>query len=244
MMELPPIAADLASIVITGPMRPVVISPSWLREIDLIGDSELEQANFELLIPAEATIFQAGWLRVLANPQSLEVQTTQEVEFERLRDVMLGILRARDDAAIAMMGINRTVHVKLNDRGLWHAVGDHLVNNELWEGILHLPGMRSVTYWGARADGYGGRIHVQVEPSYQFQPGIFVAYNDHYDLSKVEKILTLRTDEGFNRAEDTEVSAEKVAVAKEILTDNWMESMNLFNAVLERTFSQTGQSDG
>jgi hypothetical protein len=242
-MELPPIAADLASVVITGPMRPVVISPAWLREIDLIGDSELKQANFELLIPNEATRFQAGWLRVLANPQSLEVQTTQEVEFERLRDLMLGILRARDNDTIAMMGINRTAQIKLNDRDLWHAVGDQLVNNELWEGVLHLPGMRSVTYWGARTDGYGGRIHVQVEPSFQFQPGIFVAYNDHYDLSKVERIPTRRTDEAFSRTENTEVTTEKVAVAKDILTDNWTESMNLFNAVLGRIFSQMGQAD-
>lgn len=243
-MELPPIAADLVSVVITGPMQPVVISPAWLREIDLIGDSELQQAKIELLIPNETTIFQAGWLRVLANPQSLEVQTTQEAEFERLRDVMLGILRARENSAIALMGINRTVHFKLSNSGLWHAVGDHLVNNELWEGVLHLSGMRSVTYWGARTDGYGGRIHVQVEPSLQFMPGVFLAYNDHYDLSKVQKIPASREEEGFNRTESSEPTTEKVSVAKEILTDNWMKSMNLFNVVLERIFSQIGQSDG
>lgn len=243
-MELPPVAADLASVVITGPMRPVVISPAWLRDIDLIGDSELKKANFELLIPNEATTFQAGWLRVIASPQSLEVQTTQEVEFERLRDVMLGILRARDDAGIAMMGINRTVHIKLSDIELWHAVGDSLVHNELWDGVLHLPGMRSVTYWGVRTDGYGGRIHVQVEPSFQFPPGVFLAYNDHYDLSKVESIPASRTDAGFGRPENTEITIEKVAVAKEILTDKWTESMNLSNTVVERVFSQIGQSDG
>jgi hypothetical protein len=243
-MELPPVAADLASVVITGPMKPVVISPTWLRELDLIGDSELQDANFELLIPNEAATFQAGWLRVLANPQTLEVQTTQEAEFERLRDVALGILRAREDAPIAMMGINRTVHFKLNDLGRWHAIGDHLVHNELWEGVLHLSGMRSVTYWGTRTDGYGGRIHVQVEPSFQFPPGVFLSYNDHYDLTKVEKIPAQRTEESFGRVESAEVSVEKVAVAKEILTDNWTESMNLFSAVLERIFSQVGQSDG
>lgn len=241
-MELPPVVADLASVVITGPLRPVVISPAWLRERDLIGDSQLQQANIELLIPNEASIFQAGWLRVLANPQSLEIQTTQEAEFERLRDVMLGILRERVDSPIAMMGINRQVHFKITDVDLWHSVGDQLVNNELWEGVLHLSGMRSVTYWGARSDGYGGRIQVQVEPSYQFPPGVFVAYNDHYDLSKVEKIPARRTDEGFNRADNAESSTEKVGIAKEILTDNWTESMNLFGAVLER-ISQIGRPD-
>ena len=241
-MELPPIAANLASIVITGPMRPVLVSPAWLREIDLIGDSELKEANFELLIPGEATTFQAGWLRVLANPQALEVQTTQEVEFERLRDVMLGILRARTDASIAQMGINRIVQIKLADRHLWHAVGDHLVNNDLWDGVLHLPGMRSVTYWGTRSDGYGGRVQVQVEPFFQFQAGVAVAYNDHYDLSKVERIPTGRTDEASSRAEDTEATIEKVTVAAEILTDNWTESMNLFNTALERIFLQVGQA--
>jgi hypothetical protein len=242
-MELPPVAADVVSVVITGSMRPVVISPAWLRENDLIGDSELRQANFELLIPNEAAIFQAGWLKVLANPQSLEVQTTQEAEFERLRDVMLGILRARDENPVTMMGINRTVHFKLSDLSLWHAVGDRLVNNELWEGVLHLSGMRAVTYWGMRTDGYGGRIQVQVEPSYQFPPGVFLAYNDHYDLSKVDKIAARRNDESFDLTENIETNVEKISVAKEILTDNWIESMNLFSAALERVFTQIGESD-
>jgi hypothetical protein len=240
-MELPPIAADLVSIVVTGPMQPVEISPTWLREIDLIGDSELQQAKIELLIPNEASVFQASWLRVLANPQSIEVQTTQEAEFERLRDVMLGILRARENSPIAMMGINRTVHFKLSNNNLWHAVGDHLVHNELWEGVLHLSGMRSVTYWGSRTDGYGGRVQVQVEPSFQFLPGVFLAYNDHYDLSKGHEVPASREEEGFSRPEDSEPTIEKVSIAKEVLTDNWTVSMNLFNVALERVFSQVGQ---
>lgn len=240
-MQLPPVAADVASIVVTGPMQPVVISPSLLREADLIGDAELEQSRIELLIPNEAIAFHAGWLRVYAQPQALEIQTSQEPEFERLRDLMMGLLRTMPEKPIAMMGMNRLTHFKIEDQARWHGVGDHLVNNKIWDGVLHLPGMRSVTYWATRTDGYGGRVHVQIEPSFQYPPGVFLSYNDHYDLTRVDRIPSDRDDEAFTRAENALAAAEKVPVATEILSENWIESMSARNAIVDRLFSQISQ---
>jgi hypothetical protein len=230
-MPLPPIAADLMTIVVTGDLRPVIISPAWLRDRDLIGDAEVQQARFELLIPSEAAIFEAGWLRCQANPQSLQFETKNQPEFERLRDLAVGVLRGFPDMPIMHMGINRNVHFTVNDLGAWHSVGDQLVHNEIWDDVLHLAGMRSVTYWGVRTDGYGGRIHVQVEPSVRYPPGVFLAYNDHYDLSRTEVVPENRVQFTANSTENNDVTAEKISVAVEVLTNDWADSMRRFNDV-------------
>jgi hypothetical protein len=242
-MTLPPVAAESATVVVTGQWRPVTVSPKWLRDHDLIGDAELNRSSFELLIPNEAATFEAGWLRCQANAQVIQFETQQPAEFERLRDLAAGFLREQSGTMITHMGINRNAHFRIADQNEWHAIGDRLVHNEIWEGILHLPGMRSVTYWGIRTDGYGGRIHVQVEPSLPFPPGVFVAYNDHYDLSKDKKVPSSRDEFGMEGSEDSSSTEEKIAVAIEVLNVNWSDSMQRFNVILEALFARVGASD-
>ncbi len=232
-MSLPPLAVDTTSIVVTGSFKPIDINPNWLKEQDLIDAPDVQKAQWELLVPGEAAVFSVDWFRCQANAQSVELQTAQEPEFERLRDLAVGILLAMPEKPIAQMGINRRVHFTINDKTEWHAIGDRLVNNEVWRNVLHLPGMRSVTFTGARDDGYSGRINVQVEPSVQFNPGIFVSYNDHYDLTTSKFVAKTRDDFDKMAPDDSTASTDKISAAVEILNDNWSRSTRLFYKVME-----------
>lgn len=237
-MDLPQLVSDIYQVVVRGDFRPVNVSPSWLRDLNLIGDPEHEEATFEVLLPNEIAIFNAGWLRCQATPDNLTLQTDQQAEVERLRDLVVGMLRALDKP-VSLLGINRTVHFTLRNTKQWHSVGDHVVHNEMWDGILTLPGMRAAIYWGQRSDKYAGRIQVQIEPSYQVHPGIFVSYNDHYDLTIAESRPTTRADfDTMNLPENTEVTIDKVAVAIEVLTDQWESSLQLSTRIIERTAEQ------
>jgi hypothetical protein len=140
-----------------------------------------------------------------------------------------------------MLGINRNVHFSVDgDKEAWHAVGDHLVHNEIWQGVLHLVGMRSVTYWSERTDEYAGRIHVQVEPSLVYPPGVFLAYNDHYDLTKRTKVPATRAELDVSQPDNSQPSLDKVGVAITVIEENWQESMQLFNQVFQRIADQMG----
>jgi hypothetical protein len=237
-MDLPPLVSDIYQVVVRGDFKPVNVSPAWLRDQDLIGDPEHEEATFEVLLPNEIAIFNAGWIRCQATPDNLTLQTDQQAEVGRLRDLAIGILRAFDKP-VSLLGINRTVHFSLRNTKQWHSVGDHIVHNEIWDGILTLPGMRVATYWGQRSDKYAGRIQVQIEPSFQVHPGIFVGYNDHYDLTTVESQPTTRTEfDTTDLRENTEVTIEKVAVAIEVLTNQWEPSLQLSTRIIERTAEQ------
>jgi hypothetical protein len=243
-MSLPPIAADVVTIVLTGSFRPVTISPGWLHQQGLIGDADFAATSYELLIPQEAINFRTGWLHCVANPQTLIFDTGQQSEFERLRDLAVGVLRGQADKAVGLMGINRQIHFSVTDQSIWHAVGDGLVHNEIWENVLHVTGMRSVIYWGIRTDGYGGRVHVQVEPSLKFPPGVFLAYNDHYDLTKGRLTPSNRDEVDYSESENVNITVEKIPVAIEILTEQWTASMRRFNEIFQRLCDRTGISDG
>ena len=237
-MTLPPLAADASTIVITGAFKPVDITPTWMQENGLIGDADQKKAQFELLIPGEAITFTAGWFRCQINPQSFQLETSEESEFERLRDLAVNTLRTMLERPVSQMGINRIVHISIADQDIWHTIGDHLVNNKMWDKVLHLAGMRTVSFWGVRTDGYGGKINVQIEPSMRFPPGLFIAYNDHYDLTANKSWPTTRDEFATMPPEDTEETVEKIPVAIQILNDNWAASTRLFYDVLETVWRQ------
>jgi hypothetical protein len=216
-----------------------MISPRQLRDQELIGDAEYAEASFEVRIPDEVAIFQAGWLRCQASPDSLELSTGQEAEQERLRDLAVALLRASPDRRLSLMGINRTVHFSVQDRNKWNAIGDHLVHNEVWESVLSGVGMRSVIYWAQRTDEYAGRIQVQVEPSFIYGPGVFFSYNDHYDLTKVERQPQTREEaQQLQIAENIEATSEKVQIAVDVLTEGWESFEQRAARVLERVWQQ------
>lgn len=241
-MSLPELVSDVYQIVLRGDFRPITISPTWLRERDLIGDPELEQSAIEILIPNEISVFNAGWLRCQATQDNLTLQTDQQPEVERLRDLAIGILLLPEGRTVSLLGINRLTHFTVANIEQWHSVGDHVVHNELWDGILNISGMRAAVYWGQRSDKYAGRIQVQVEPSFSVRFGIFVSYNDHYELTTVASQPTTRSElAAINRPENTEATAEKIAVAIEVLTGQWEASSELSTRVLERIAEQAGK---
>lgn len=238
-MSAPQLAEDGVSIVIRGKFPPNSITPAWLREQELLGEAEVTDTTYELLIPNQAVIFRAGWLRCQIQTDSLELQTQQQAEAERLRDLAVGIIKAFSETPIALLGINRTMHFSAPSREMWHRIGDRLVHNEIWDGVLNYAGMRVVTYWGVRSDGYGGRVQVQVEPSVKFSPGVFLAYNDHYDLTTAPSQPTSRDEvDRLAAIENVDFSTEKIAVAIEILSEHWQDSMNRSSAVLDRVWQQ------
>jgi hypothetical protein len=236
---LPQLAADSLFIVVPGDYRPVQVTPRWLLDQGLIGQADFDTREVELLVPGEIAKFKVGAYQVQCQPGRLQVTTDDESEFERLRDLMSGILRALPDVKVSQLGINRAVHFYASGAASWHAIGDSLVNNEMWEDVLPLSGMRAVVFWCGRADKYAGRVQVQVEPSFRYANAVYVAYNDHYELTRVDAQPMTRDEAQSISANVTpEALAEKKPIALEVLGKNWRESMQRFADVVERIARQ------
>ncbi|WP_157901097.1 hypothetical protein [Streptomyces davaonensis] len=220
-------ALDELSIVIRGAFMPHTFSPGWLASGQLISEDDLSTSSVEV-ISSNLTVFICGAFRVQVMPEVLQISTSDLAEIERARDLVIGILRSLPYAPTSKMGLNRSVHFTPGSEEEWHAIGDHLAPKEPWEeqGILNLPGMLNVTLQGVRPDKYGGFVQVQVQPSAKIPSSVYVAINDHFDLTLVDSQPEQRGPQFQALSpESGELTVDKTSVALEILTNEW----NSFN---------------
>jgi len=229
------------SVVVPGEYDPLLITPRWLREKDLIGAEDYDSYGIEI-ISSGGTVVSFGSIVLRVLPDTLQVSTDAPDDAEAVRDLAAGILLSmpRDTAGISAMGINRAVHFAV-PQDAYHTVGDTLVPKGIWDGVLYLAGMVNVGLNGVREDGYDGGINVQVQPSNVVRPGVYVSINDHYTLTHTE----VPTDRNF--PVDPELlnpqrSADKLQVAVKILTDDFATSRNRAQAIIDRVASFRSQA--
>ena len=233
-MGRPEIALDEHSIVVRGAFMAHLITPDWLASKELIGPDDLTHSVVEVISP-NVTVFRSGAFRVQVMPEVLQVLTTDLAETERARDLILGILRALPYAPVSVLGMNRSVHFTPSSEEEWHAIGDRLAPKEPWESseVLNLPGMVDVTLQGVRPDKYGGFVQVQVQPSGRIAHSVYVAVNDHFDLSIVDSQPTRRPEFKKGANDNAEITVDKTPVAIEVLKSEWTSFTKRANKVIE-----------
>ncbi len=233
---MPELALDRLDVVVRGSFNPAILSPAWLFGQGLIGAADFERAEVDL-ITRDLAVFRTAWLACHATPDTLQFWTEDSVEFERVRDVAVGTLRALPHTPVSALGINRSVHFPIRTLEKWHAIGDAVVPKEPWEGVLQAPGTRSVTLWGVRPDDYTGRVQVQFEPSFRVAQAIFLSINDHYQLGRAARDSVPSTrDAAWQQTyeEDARLDAAKFDVALEVLLENWSTSVAQSKEIVER----------
>jgi hypothetical protein len=213
-----PLSSDSLTIVVKGHFKAAIFSPAWMWKQELIGPEEYEASEVEI-ISADVAKFTCLWLRCLITRDTLQFSTDEDDEFERVRDAVVGVLRILDQTPVAALGINRAVKFQVGEIAEWHAIGDTLAPKAPWDGVLKVPGMANITMWGVREDLYKGRIAIAVEPAGPL--GVSIVYNDHYDLSVVDKQPDSRDDPTIYSVDPVaEPTQDRAAVALEILREN------------------------
>jgi len=218
------VAQEGLSVHVRGRFNPTIFSPSWFFIQSLVGTTELENSVIDA-ITSEFASFKMGWLRVQVTPDFLQLSTEAAEEFERLRDVAVGTLLALDDLEVAQLGLNRDFHISVESREALHRIGDTLTPKGIWDGVLGVAGMKDVTLWGVRPDLYAGRVHVTIQPSNVVEQSVFVLVNDHYNLRKVDKQLSSRSEIWHEDLDDGVPSGAKLKIALIILKTDWHNSL-------------------
>lgn len=233
-----PVSLGQVTVVLKGNLNPSIFSPAWLLSQGVVGNAEYEEAEIEV-ISRDITSFKCAWIDLFASVDTLQLSTRVDAEFERLRDAAIAILRSLPHTPIAVLGINRIVHFRVESTEAAHRIGDTLVPKEPWRDVLEFPGMRAVTVWGVRPGTQAGRVQVTVEPSNAIPNGVFVAHNDHYELTERESHPSGR-DEGWLLGDQAPVEAtsDKLPLAVGLLADDWKNSMNRAEAVIQRVYEQ------
>lgn len=216
-----PAEVEGISVVFIGSFNPRIFHPSWFAKQGLIQEEEAERAvNPEMVITADVAIFSIGWLRVQVQAERLEMATTQPPYYEALRDLIVGTFKVLRHTPIRMFGIHRMAHHRSADHEQWHTVGHALAPKQIWESVLHQPGLHSLVIQGKRDDGYVGAINVTVEPSIKVTPGIYFDVNDHYQSDLHEQPFT----------------ADR-AIA--VISERWNDSLEHARLIAEHVLSST-----
>jgi len=233
-MPSPELTKDSLSLVLRGDFNPAIFSPAWLLGQNLIGIAEYQDSVVDI-ISRDLAVFRCGWATVNVTGDALQMMTEDSGEFERIRDLVVGTLKALPHTPLGALGINRDVHFAIRSAEGWHAIGDTLAPKEPWAATLALPGMRSLTMWAVRNDRYGGRVQAKVEPSSVVPQSVYVQHNDHYTLNLVDSQPSNRdetTTWGTEESDSGIPSADKLPLAISILTEDLLRSVERSDQVI------------
>ncbi len=241
-MPLPESGLDGMNVVVRGHFNPGIFSPAWLLAQAIIGPSEYADAEPNI-ITRDFASFRTGWLLCDVTADALQLRTTDLDEFERVRDVVVAVLRTLHHTPVGALGINREIHFPVRDLEAWHAVGDALAPKAVWENVLIAAGMRNITLWGVRPDDYMGRVQVQVEPSLRVPRAIYVSVNDHFGLHKRPPGFQETRNAAWEvtSEDNVEPTPDKLQVALDILLNDWATSLARAETVIECVARQAGQ---
>ncbi|HSH61703.1 MAG TPA: hypothetical protein VK988_19055 [Acidimicrobiales bacterium] len=230
-------------VVVLGSFNPSIFSPAWLRLHDLIGAREADEAKVQVIVPP-AAVFSTEWLGVNVQQDSMSLQTEMTQDFERLRDVAVGILEVLKETPIFALGINRHIHWQAPSDSSYHYFGDHLVPKEFWSQALILPGTQQLTVQAIRPDEWAGYIRVTIQPSNTLRPrGIFAQFNDHVYLTRVESQPKDRSEFQISNEQFQNFgpSQERIPLALALLGDAWTDRNEHAERVLQTLVDLTRQ---
>ncbi len=184
---------ESANIVLVGAFNPAIFHPSWLRSLDLISPKEADAAKVEI-VHRDLAAFTVDWFNVQVTADRFSASTTHSAFYAPLRDLVLGIFRILEHTPVTSMGLNRTLHYKLESIHMCNKVGDLLAPKPPWRELVSEPGLLSLAMMGKRAGSPGSRYTVKVEPSLVVQPlgtGVYVETNEHFTAASLRDLLEI-----------------------------------------------------
>lgn len=184
-MSQPKLEIDGFTIVLVGSFNCQIFQPAWFASQGLIRKEESEAAKVRVIHP-EIAAFELDWCSLEVTTDRFSISTTQEPSYPVVRDLALGTFRILRHTPVRALGLNREMHFLMPSEEAWHALGHRVAPKEPWEGILHKPGMLTLSMKGERQDKYTGYIQVRIEPSVRVHPGVFIHINDHYKFKEEE----------------------------------------------------------
>lgn len=219
------IAQEGLSVQARGQFQPLLLSPIWFQKQDLVGPSEISACNIELMTP-ELSVFELGWLRVQVSNEFIQFTTEFPEEFEPLRDVAIGTLRALGSIPLSRISVHRFYHATRSSRHKIDLIGDALAPKVFWSESVLNPATKDVTIWAGRDDSWTGRVQITVQPSNIVPQAVFILVNDQYSLDFGQPASS-RSEESWDLDDQASSSSvEKYAVALQILEEGWQQSLN------------------
>lgn len=219
-----------SAIIVVGDFNPAIFSPDWLEGNKLIGKGDADMVREKsqgksLIVSHQVAAFETKWfaLQVIDNQFSL---TSKDALSPAFKDLAVGIFQLLPHTPVTAVGLNFMAHFKLASEDEYHKVGDILAPKDIWTKLYpdHAAGLADLTI-RIQAGTRGKPLkmkderRITLQPSNKLKFGVFLAYNDHHDVS--------------TPSEDNQKPAERVAtiIDKEWET-SWKDAVRAFDGLL------------
>lgn len=164
--------------VLSGSFNPRIFDPWWFAKEGLIQDDEAKNAEITVMT-SNVAVFSLGWMRLHAESERLQINTSQPQYFDTLRDFVLGTFRILRHVPLTAIGLHWMAHFRSENEEEWRRVGNVLAPKAIWNEVLIKPGLLNLTIQETRA--LGEWSNVVVEPSLQIRPGIYFEVHEHIE---------------------------------------------------------------
>lgn len=181
-----------ASIVLVGNLNPTIFTPDWFLRQGLISEGDRDESVIEVIHPQIAQ-FKTEWFELVVEPEKFSISTTYDPRIRIFDLVVRTFTEFVSHTPLRSLGINRSVHFRVDDMDVRDQLGRALAPPDAWgewgpmlksgEGLKH-GGMTSVTMQQRDLDDRpAGHISATVQPSNMLRCGIYVQVNDHYQCN-------------------------------------------------------------
>ncbi len=202
-----------AMVVAIGNFSPSQITPNWLLEKKLIGetDRELALSDKKLLISHALTQYSTDTFNVNVQANVLSVGTSEKFS-DLVRDLAAGLLSSLASSEVSAIGVNFSAHYHISDYESYHRIGDKITPKAFWMDVFDIDEDKSNVGLSA--------LHLQIAPisrqhmdpktrltqfrrifieaSSRTSPGIYLLLNNHVEVPSIhdqydraEKVQTL-----------------------------------------------------
>lgn len=176
-------AARLDTIVLLGAFNPLILSPEWFANNDVVSTGELEQLlqSGKSISIRDFALLEFRTFQLQAEPDRVQFALTEEAETPMLlADVVVNTFTLLGHTPVRAIGLNHTAHREMEPAPRGHVL-EQLAPRAPVDRVLTDLRLETLTWSGQRDDDYAGRVGLTVEPSRRVE-GLFFSVNDHYDL--------------------------------------------------------------
>jgi hypothetical protein len=189
------------TVVGVGPFNPAIFQPRWFADNELLADTDAEDAQDQLVVTPQLTVFTGGWLSVQVTREQAVFATVEDARELELRDLVKNVFELLPHTPVSAVGINADNHFRVDSEDAWHELGDVVLPKDRWDPLFvgddqewltrsgdKVSGLRSMTVesWRPNRRDY---VRVQVEPSTRITPnGVYAGINAHYQLTYDEEV--------------------------------------------------------
>jgi hypothetical protein len=184
--------AENASIAVLGNFNPAIFHPDWFakKEHNLIRPEEADPEKIKIINP-DISIFSTEWFRLEAIRERCIFATEDASKYDALRDLVSGSFELLVHTPVKAFGFNRAMHFSFADEEEWHAFGNFYAPKQVWEKMLHNPGLRSMTINGHKEPEDPYTIQIKIEPSETTRWAVSIHVNQHYPCAESEDSIAL-----------------------------------------------------